>query len=95
MAKATAAKRAKKPQKVTAKQLAAARGETVEKAEAPKRKGIMTVLVGEHMSCPTPVPREDLYEGQPEFQQPYGWGSITFRLVRRDGAVHYYEEVRQ
>ena len=32
---------------------------------------------------------------KPVDELPYGWGSITFRLVRRDGAVHYYEEVRQ
>lgn len=94
MAKATAAKRAKKPQAVTKKQLAALRGEQAEAEEPKRRYGIQVTLSGPSMNCPVPVPRNDLYVGQPSFQQPYRWGSITFRLARIEGGVHHYEEVR-
>jgi hypothetical protein len=94
VAKATAAKRAKKPKPVTKKQLAALRGEQAEEKTPRRRYGILTVLQGEHMNCPVPVERSDLYVGQKSFEQPHRWGTLTFRLVSREGKLHTYQEVR-
>lgn len=93
MAKATAAKRAKKPRPPTKAQLALVRDEAIE--DKPKHVyGIDTVLVGEHMNCPVPVHRNDLYVGQESFEQPFMWGRLTFELVERTGKLHTYQEVR-
>lgn len=96
MPKASAAKRAKKAPKITAKQIAALRGESTE--VEPRKAGpsdVMAVYLDGPLRCLTPIPRSDLCPGQAEFTHPYRFDTVRYVLARREGDLHYYEEATQ
>lgn len=93
MAKSSAAKRSKKPPKITAKQLALLRGEST--GVEPKRTGpsnVMAVYLDGPLRCSTPIPRSDLAPGQEEFTYPYKFDTVRYVLESRDGDLHFYKE---
>lgn len=93
---AKAAKRAKKPSTITAKQLAALRGEStgVEPRKA-KPSNVMAVYLDGPLRCLTPIPRSDLRPGQEEFTYPYKFDTVRYVLESRDGDLHYYKEATE
>ena len=82
MAKATAAKRAKKPTKL--------RSTTAPKV-AKKPRGIRIQLDDGPMAWPVPFDRGDLERDCEEVELQFHWDTLVYRLVSVDDAgVHHY-----
>lgn len=86
-------KRAKKPTKVTDKQIRTFRGE---QASERNKLGITVTMLDGPLRCLVPIPRNDLHQGQKEWTYPVRLGSATYRLVEVqrnalfEGGVHVY-----
>lgn len=94
MARGKPAKRAKKPPKISAKQIARLRGEEAAQVE-PSHRGpsnVHAVMLDGPLRCLTPIPRSDLPPGCPSWTAPYGFGTVTYILDRREGDTHFYKE---
>lgn len=88
MAKATAAKRAKKPKPITKKQL---EGKPASEQKAkPEKLGIMLVMDDGPVTCLVPIPRGDLPRGCERFTLPHHWDTVTYVLDRVVDGVHHY-----
>jgi len=82
-------KLAKKPSKVTNRQIARFRGED-QTPESKRQFGITLVVLDGPLRGLVPFPRSDLYRGQERWEYPVLFGSATYVLDRIEDDVHYY-----
>lgn len=52
--------------------------------------GIRLIMIDGPVQCHVPIPRSDLPRGTVEFELPYRWGRVVYRLDRVENGIHVF-----